>query len=479
MLSRDFFFKKHPRFLLILLNLALLILIFTVAESLLRIRPYYFATIGHNFSDKFQKYGWGFYPGELIRTRNPDSGDIYISFANNHGWRDLDREYDNKNGSFRILVLGDSVTFGAIIPDDKIYTRVLEKKLTEAGYNAEVISMAYGGWGTDQELEALINEGIKYKPNLIIVQFTTNDITDNAYFYYALVGIKGWVEKKGCKPFYYKLDSERAILRRKINPFFNCQTNLVRKGLKNIIFHSEILKRLYALYISHYLGETPNLGSEDDLKNMAAIKRCIRTHNQLNQLQLVINLKKESNLYKYLYDHENKILSFRELNGIIDSSEYKARKDIILRICEDRWFHKYYSKEYYFFKPVDTSSYEWRLLFALLEEIKNKATSINADVAIFNETGEGRYQFDRFWYRVSQGDIYKINFLSHIPALRIAAKERGIDFIENTKPYVSGRNDPHPNIEGNAAMADDIWQYLMRSKSGELATFRNDGNGCR
>jgi hypothetical protein len=30
--------------------------------------------------------------------------------------------------------------------------------------------------GTDQELEALTKEGVKYKPNLIVLQFDTNDI---------------------------------------------------------------------------------------------------------------------------------------------------------------------------------------------------------------------------------------------------------------------------------------------------------------
>jgi lysophospholipase L1-like esterase len=88
--------------------------------------------------------------------------------------------------------LGDSVTFGAIVPAKKNYTRVLGDKLINNGYNVEVINIAYGGWGTDQELEALINEGLRFKPNLIIVQFCKNDITDNAYFYYASEGAKRW-----------------------------------------------------------------------------------------------------------------------------------------------------------------------------------------------------------------------------------------------------------------------------------------------
>src|SRR2546428_6902846 len=90
------------------------------------------ATIGHTASLNAQLYGWGFSPGEEILLGNPDTGEVYRSVANNHGWRDLDRTFANPDGKYRILVLGDSVTFGPVVPDDKTYTRILANKLQAA-----------------------------------------------------------------------------------------------------------------------------------------------------------------------------------------------------------------------------------------------------------------------------------------------------------------------------------------------------------
>ena len=214
--------KKYPRIALVLLNVALLILLLGLIELLLKsFAPFYVATIGHQFSENAKKYGWGFFPQESLKTLDPDTGETYVSLANNYGWRDRNRQYHNKNNTYRILVLGDSVTYGAIVPAHKVYTRILENKLHESGYNIEVINIAYGGWGTDQQLEALVNEGVKYNPNLIIVQFTTNDITDSAYYYHAVNKQKNeWKERRGWKPFYYELD-QNNLLHRRENPYFS------------------------------------------------------------------------------------------------------------------------------------------------------------------------------------------------------------------------------------------------------------------
>jgi hypothetical protein len=55
----------------------------------------------------------------------------------------------------------------------------LEDLLADAGFNAEVISMGYGGWGTDQALVALKRVGLSYEPDIVISQFDTNDLIEN------------------------------------------------------------------------------------------------------------------------------------------------------------------------------------------------------------------------------------------------------------------------------------------------------------
>ena len=54
-----------------------------------------------------------------VTMYDPDTGQHYVQRTNNHGWRDRDRTFINHTNSFRILVLGDSVTFGATVPAEK------------------------------------------------------------------------------------------------------------------------------------------------------------------------------------------------------------------------------------------------------------------------------------------------------------------------------------------------------------------------
>ena len=468
--------RRYPGITLAVSNLLLFLLLFGIIEFVLRsFAPFHIATIGHRFSDNARKYGWGYGPRESLRVLDPDTGETYVSSANNHGWRDKDRQYSNTGGAYRILVLGDSVTYGAIVPAEKVYTRVLEDELQKNGYNIEVINISYGGWGTDQQLEALVNEGVKYHPNLIIVQFCTNDLTDNAYYDYAVnKEDKVWKEFRGWKPFYYELD-ENNVLQKRINPYFSPSEQKTRAdGMKSIISRSEVLKRLYALYLHYSLREATDTTS--GIKRDKEPDRRYRvTDNQLLQLRTVIGLREDSALYKYLHGRIGMRLAFDDLADAIDSSAYADSRRIIYRILENRWFHMYWTTNNYTPRYADPGSYDWRLYFTLIDEIKKAAGSIAADVAIFPETDEGHYEWSLSWYRVKEGERSKINYLSHMQVIRSAMKEKGIDVIDNASLYRRARNDPHPNVDGNRAMANDIFKYLMLRKE-TLNRYRNVGH---
>ena len=93
------FLKKHPWLTLFFVNTAIFIVLFLAVEFFLKkFAPYNVATIGHKYCENGRLYGWGFSPHEEIRNFDPDTGKTYISYANNHGWRDLDREFENKKG---------------------------------------------------------------------------------------------------------------------------------------------------------------------------------------------------------------------------------------------------------------------------------------------------------------------------------------------------------------------------------------------
>jgi len=93
------------------------------------------------------------------------------------------REYDlqKKPNTFRILVLGDSVTFGHGSIYETTYPYLLEQALRRwrPDVDWQVWNAAVPGYNTTQELAQLEEVGPQFRPDLVIVGFFTNDITDN------------------------------------------------------------------------------------------------------------------------------------------------------------------------------------------------------------------------------------------------------------------------------------------------------------
>ena len=101
--------------------------------------------------------------------------------TNSFGMRD--KEIMPKQlGQYRILVVGDSITFGLGIALDETYPRVLERKLKAAlpTKNIEVLNFGIPAYGTDRELIYLKYHIDRIQPDLIVLGFyVANDISDN------------------------------------------------------------------------------------------------------------------------------------------------------------------------------------------------------------------------------------------------------------------------------------------------------------
>ena len=99
---------------------------------------------------------------------------------NSKGLRDREYEYEKPVGVKRILVLGDSYTWGYGVRNDEIYTEFLERRLAAEGKEWQVINSGVSGYGTDQEYLWFKSEGIKYQPDLVVVAFfVLNDPQNN------------------------------------------------------------------------------------------------------------------------------------------------------------------------------------------------------------------------------------------------------------------------------------------------------------
>ena len=103
---------------------------------------------------------------------------------NSLGFRDR-RDYtlDKPADAIRILVLGDSVTFGHGTLDDTTYPYLLEQRLRawRPDVKWEVWNLGVPGYNTRQELTYLQQIGPLAKPDVVVVGFYPNDFTgDNA-----------------------------------------------------------------------------------------------------------------------------------------------------------------------------------------------------------------------------------------------------------------------------------------------------------
>lgn len=115
-----------------------------------------------------------FYEGR-VRTSEVD----YSIKINSQSMRDVEHTINKQGDIKRILGLGDSFTFGCSVDYEYAYLTQLEKKLINNGNKVEIIKAGVGGYGTDDEYYYLVNYGLKYKPDIVLVGFFAgNDVRD-------------------------------------------------------------------------------------------------------------------------------------------------------------------------------------------------------------------------------------------------------------------------------------------------------------
>jgi hypothetical protein len=90
---------------------------------------------------------------------------------------DVDRPTVKPPGLYRTVVIGDSFTFGGKATLEQTFPRGLERKLQQldGSRRYEVLNLAVPGYNTQQEMLTLREEGLAYRPDLVIVNFVLND----------------------------------------------------------------------------------------------------------------------------------------------------------------------------------------------------------------------------------------------------------------------------------------------------------------
>jgi lysophospholipase L1-like esterase len=117
-----------------------------------------------------------------------------------------DREYDAAHppNTTRIVVLGDSVTFGPGVLAEETFSKQLEHRLNGLGDGRryEVINTGVIGYNTIQERARLERVGLQFQPDVVVLTFVVNDLLDTFSIFDhqyepggALAPLKKWLRR--------------------------------------------------------------------------------------------------------------------------------------------------------------------------------------------------------------------------------------------------------------------------------------------
>jgi hypothetical protein len=93
---------------------------------------------------------------------------------NRLGYRGREHAFEKTSRRTRVVLLGDSLTFGFRTGDEATFASLLDADALE------VVNLGVEGYGTDQELIKLEREGVRYHPDVVVLNVCVdNDLVDN------------------------------------------------------------------------------------------------------------------------------------------------------------------------------------------------------------------------------------------------------------------------------------------------------------
>lgn len=134
-----------------------------------------------DFFEAHQELIFALRPNGIGSQYNPAEDMVVPITISAQGFRDRTLG-PKRQDEFRILILGDSFTFGPHQPWEKSTPQFLEKMLFHEAltHKVTVINGGVSGYGPWQEHQTLLERGLDLEPDLVILQLLpSNDITDS------------------------------------------------------------------------------------------------------------------------------------------------------------------------------------------------------------------------------------------------------------------------------------------------------------
>ncbi|MEK6940134.1 MAG: GDSL-type esterase/lipase family protein [Nanoarchaeota archaeon] len=133
----------------------------TFPESCKQDDPIYDHSYKPNCYSRFSSFEW--------------DTEVYI---NAEGLRD-DEIVPKEQFDFRILMLGDSMTWGYGVEKEETFSEVLQQNLRAKGINADVINAGATSYSPSLEYLLLKYKGLSYQPDIVVLNLDMSDVQDD------------------------------------------------------------------------------------------------------------------------------------------------------------------------------------------------------------------------------------------------------------------------------------------------------------
>ncbi len=164
---------------------------------------------GKSLGIRDEVLGYYYRPGAKAFHKGPEFSVEYK--INRHGLRDeTEHPIPKPSESTRILLLGDSFTFGIGSDYSKIWPVIFENKLRRDGYQVDVVKA--GAAALDTQTEVLYLERLfpQYDPDIVAIAFLPNDLHTNTPIVNG-VGLSNTVKKPEANDITRKTATDRDV----------------------------------------------------------------------------------------------------------------------------------------------------------------------------------------------------------------------------------------------------------------------------